>query len=665
MCGIAGFIDLQRQTVPAGARRLALMNGLLAHRGPDGDGTWIDARGSVGVTHRRLSIIDIAAGQQPMIDEESGCVIVFNGEIYNFRELRAELGDSRFHTHSDTEVILRAWLRWGERCVDHLRGMFAFALFDPRQDILFCARDRFGIKPFYTARVAGVLHFASEAKALLPFLPSCETDDEGLQDYLTFQLCLEGKTLFKGVQELEPAHTLTVSGGTERRSRYWEIYYDLDFTHDAAWFHERLREHLDESIGLHLRADVPIGAYVSGGIDSSLMAGLATRQSGPMTGFTGRFAEGPAYDESHHAQTVADHLGMTLHQRTITSQDFIDHIGKVIYHLDSPAAGPGAFSQYMVSQLAAQHRKVVLGGQGGDEIFGGYTRYLIAYFEQCIKAAIDGTMGGRDFVVTYESIIPNLSALRSYKPMLQEFWRDGLFDPMDQRYFRLVNRAPHAGSAVRWTLFNGYSPYEAFLRVFNGQNVRKQSYFDLMTHFDFKTLLPALLQVEDRVSMAHGLEARVPMLDHPLVEFAATIPANVKFKDGQLKRTLVHVARDVLPASITERTDKMGVPTPFNDWARGPIREFLGDTFGTAAARTRAHVDNSLVMSQFERDGQFGRSLWGMLSLELWQQAFHDRHIRFDPDEEVPLTVGHAGPRPVDGTTEGWSAKARSGELGK
>ncbi len=648
MCGIAGFIDLQRKPVEAGSQRLALMDRLLAHRGPDGRGAWLDPRESVGLVHRRLSIIDVAGGAQPMIDEDSGCVLVFNGEIYNFVEIREALGRDRFRTESDSEVILRAWLRWGPRCVDHFRGMFAFALWDPRQDILFCARDRFGIKPFYTCEIGGVLYFASEAKALLPFLDRCETDEAGLQDYLTFQLCLEGKTLFRHVEELQPGHTLTVSTGTVRRARYWEIYYDLDFTHRAEWFQEQLTGHLHDSMRLHRRADVPIGAYVSGGIDSSLMAALATGQGESLMGFTGRFDEGSAYDESHHAREVARHLGMTLHEKTITSSDFVDHIGKVIYHLDSPAAGPGAFSQYMVSQMAAGHRKVVLGGQGGDEIFGGYTRYLVAYFEQCIKAAIDGTMQGRNFVVTYESIIPNLSALRNYKPMLQEFWRDGLFDPMDQRYFRLINRAPQAGQAIRWQQFGAYSPYDTFLRVFNGENVRKQSYFDLMTHFDFKTLLPALLQVEDRVSMAHGLEARVPMLDHPLVEFAATIPADVKFTNGQLKRTLVDVAKTVLPSSITERTDKMGFPTPFNEWARGPIRDFLHGVFDAAPARHRRYIDNTRVLGQIDHDGQYGRNLWGLLSLELWQQAFHDRHRPFAADDLFPLeAVPPGAPRSV------------------
>ncbi len=637
MCGIAGFIDLQRRPVEAGSQRLALMNRILAHRGPDGDGEWQDERGAVGLMHRRLSIIDIQTGQQPMVDPESGCVIVFNGEIYNFVEIREQLGRDRFRTTSDTEVILRAWLRWGPRCVDHLRGMFAFAIFDPRQDVLYCARDRFGIKPFYTTEVNGVLYFASEAKALLPFLPTCETDEAGLQDYLAFQLCLSGKTLFRGVHELQPGHTLTISRGSVQTSRYWEVYYDLDFSHDARWFQERMRALLEESTALHLRADVPLGAYISGGVDSSLIAALASRQDSGLIGFTGRFNEGPEFDESHHARAVADHLGVTLYEREITAQDFMREIGRVMYHLDFPVAGPGAFPQFMMSELASRHRKVVLGGQGGDEIFGGYARYLVAYFEQCIKAAIDGTMQGRNFVVTYESIIPNLSALQNYKPMLQEFWRDGLFAPMDERYFRLINRAPHLGNAVRWEQLGDYSPYAAFSQVFNGENVRKQSYFDLMTHFDFKTLLPALLQVEDRMSMAHGLESRVPMLDHPLVEFAATIPANVKFTDGRLKHALVEVARDVLPASVVNRTDKMGFPTPFTTWARGPIREFLHSVFDTRVARERQFLDNSHVLHMVERDGRFGRNLWGLLSLEIWQQTFHDQHRAFVPERGIEV----------------------------
>ena len=213
---------------------------------------------------------------------------------------------------------------------------------------------------------------------------------------------------------------------------------------------------------------------------------------------------------------------------------------------------------------------MILGGQGGDEIFGGYTRYLIAYFEQCIKAAIDGTMHSGNFVVTYESIIPNLVALRNYKPLLQEFWRDGLFEDLDARYFRLINRAPHLDGEVDFDALGDYSPFETFQEIFNGDNVGHESYFDKMTHFDFKTLLPALLQVEDRVSMAHGLESRVPLLDHALVELAATIPADVKFKDGTMKHVFKQATRSLVPDAIAERKDKMGFPVPLHEWMRRP-----------------------------------------------------------------------------------------------
>jgi asparagine synthase (glutamine-hydrolysing) len=277
-----------------------------------------------------------------------------------------------------------------------------------------------------------------------------------------------------------------------------------------------------------------------------------------------------------------------------------------------------------VSQLASRHRKVALGGQGGDEIFGGYTRYLLAYFEQCIKAAIDGTTNNGNFIVTYESIIPNLVALRNYKPMMQEFWRGGLFDEMDKRYFRLINRSPQLDGEVRWEKLGEYSPYESFRAIFNSSNVGRRSYFDLMTHFDFKTLLPALLQIEDRMSMAHGLESRVPLLDHPIVEFAATVPANVKFKDGTMKHLFKNTFHSYLPEAIVARQDKMGFPTPLVEWVRGDAREFVLDTLSSRAATERELVDNARVARLLEKEPRFGRKIWGLLSLEIWQQQFHD-----------------------------------------
>jgi asparagine synthase (glutamine-hydrolysing) len=639
MCGIAGVANLNGQPLPDLAGRLGLMNDLIAHRGPDGQGTWAHERGHTGFTHRRLSIIDVETGAQPMHDGDGAC-LTYNGEIYNYVELRDVLGRSRFVTTSDTEVILRAYAKWGDGCLDRLRGMFAFALWDGRNDRLFCARDRFGIKPFYYAIVDGVLHFGSEVKAIVPFLDRVETDVAALKDYLAFQLCLDGKTLFDGVQELLPGHCLVAENGSVTVRRWWDVQYESDFAHTERYFSDRLCELVEGSVDVHLRSDVPLGAYVSGGVDSGVIASLgAERYGGDFVGFNGRFLDGPSYDESAYARDVAEHAGFDLHVADIGPDDFIEHLSDIVYHLDYPVAGPGSFPQYMVSRLAAQHVKVVLGGQGGDEIFGGYARYLIAYFEQCIKAAIDGTMSNGNFVVTYESIIPNLATLREYKPLLQQFWRDGLFGELDERYFRLVDRAPALANAIDVDSLGSYEPFETFRSIFRADNVGKQSYFDSMTHFDFKTLLPGLLQVEDRVSMAWGLESRVPFIDHEIVEFAATMPADVKFKDGQLKHVLRAALGGSLPDSVLNRTDKMGFPVPLQEWTRGPVYEFICDTFAGRGLERHYLKPGYDPRALASREGKFSRSLWGLLSLELWQQRFHDRRPEWAALREASTTI--------------------------
>jgi len=606
------------------------MNKLQCHRGPDGEGIWQHTREHVGFAHRRLSIIDLtAAAAQPMTNG-TGNWITYNGEIYNYVELRKELGPENFITQSDTEVILHAYRKWGTDCVKHLRGMFAFALWDDRKQELFCARDRFGIKPFYYTIVGNVFYFASEIKALLPFVEHIETNLEAFKEYLTFQFCLAGKTLFKGIHELLPGYVLSVINGQVQISRYWEVYYNLDFHHTATYFEEQIRELVTDSVCIHLRSDVPVGAYLSGGLDSSIVASLASRESSKeFLTFTGKFSFSSEYDESAYARELASWCGFEVHEIDITVRDFIENIRKVIYHLDYPVAGPGSFPQYMVSQLASRYRKVVLGGQGGDEIFGGYVRYLIAYFEQCIKGAIEGTLHTGNFIVTYESIIPNLTALQGYKPMLQEFWREGLFEDLDRRYFRLVNRAPLLKDEINWQALNDYSPYDTFRAIFRGKNVQKESYFDLMTHFDFKTLLPALLQIEDRVSMAHSLESRVPMLDHPLVELVATIPSSIKFRDGMMKRVLKDAMRSFLPQVIIERKDKMGFPVPLTEWINGEARDFIYDVFSSRKALTRDLVNNKKVLEGLSQEPKFGRKIWGLLCLELWHQEFHDKEAEF------------------------------------
>ena len=406
MCSIAGICNFKRTKIPNVRKKLEVMNELQAHRGPDGEGIWIHNNQNIGLAHRRLSIIDIANGKQPMSDE-GGNWVCFNGEIYNYVELREELG-YKCKTTSDTEVILHAYRKWGEDCVSHFSGMFAFALWDEKEQKLFCARDPFGIKPFYYYLQGDTFYFASEAKALLPFVPSVETDSKAFSDYLVFQFCLEGRTLFKDIFELKPAHCVSLSENGLKDRRYWQVYYRPDLDHTEKYFSEKLEAHFLDSLKYHIRSDVPVGGYVSGGVDSSITSSIASDLlDRNFEGFTGKFSIGPEYDESGYAQEVANQKGFQLYQIDIGPQDFIDNMEKVMYHLDTPIAGPGSFSQYMVSSLASKYRKVVLGGQGGDEIFGGYTRYLVAYFEQCIKGAIDGTMNSGKFVVTYQSIIPN------------------------------------------------------------------------------------------------------------------------------------------------------------------------------------------------------------------------------------------------------------------
>jgi asparagine synthase (glutamine-hydrolysing) len=632
MCGISGILSTTLSPINNLTHQLRVMNSLQAHRGPDAQTHWANKNECIGLAHQRLSIIDLETGNQPMSDEY-GRTICYNGEVYNYVELRNELKSFySFKTASDTEVILAAYAKWGKNCVNKLRGMFAFVIWDEKEKTLFAARDRFGIKPFYYTLQKNTFYFASEVKTLLPFIDEVKVNPKALKDYLYFQLYLGDYTLFQDIHELPPAHSLVVKNGKVEIDRYWEIYYTPDFDHSFTYFSKTLHELLYESTRLHTRSDVPIGSYISGGVDSSIIASIASKNSlnnNEFVGFTGKFTYSDLYDESYYAREAANKRNIKLYEIDITSNDFINTIEKVIYHLDYPIAGPGAFPQYHVSKLAAKHRKVVLGGQGGDEIFGGYTRYLIAYFEQCIKGAIDNSLKNGNFIVTYESIIPNLVSLQNYKPLLKEFFKEGLFDPIENRYFKLINRGPDLKSEINWKELGDHSPFENFVKIFNGNNVGKESYFDKMTHFDFKTLLPALLQVEDRMSMAHGLESRVPFLDHPLVEFAATMPADVKFKDGTLKRILIDTMKNDLPDAIINRKDKMGFPVPLNEWLGKELKTFVNDIFGSAKAKTRPYFNNTEIINGLQTENKFGRKAWGLLSLEIWYRQFYDNQHKF------------------------------------
>ncbi|MFM1975924.1 MAG: hypothetical protein RL145_770 [Pseudomonadota bacterium] len=631
MCGIAGAATLNSEPIPLLSRRLERMGELIAHRGPDGAGQWREPSDKVGLAHRRLSIIDLSnAASQPMIGD-GDIVICFNGEIYNFIELRAELLASYpFKTQSDTETILAAYNRWGIDCVSHLRGMFAFVIWDAKLQRLFCARDQGGIKPFYYAIHDNVFYFASEAKALLPFLPSVEVDPEGLSEYFAFQFSVTDKTLFKGISQLRAGHLAIVSNGNVSVRQYWDMKFEPDFDRTASSFHEEIEATISDSVRLHLRADVPVGAYVSGGVDSSLIAGLA--QQHEMSGglaFHGKFLEYPGYDESPYARAAGRHYGLDVREVALTYKDFESTIEDVIYHLDFPTAGPGSFPQYHVSKLAAQSVKVVLGGQGGDEIFGGYSRYLVGYFEEAFKAEVEGR--GGSLRPSLQDIAPNLNQLASYKPMLKKQMASGLFDPLSERYFRIVNRTGEAGKAV----YSSAWDMDYVQQVYRDAFVERQGNVDLhpmdaMTRFDFKFLLPALLQVEDRMSMAHGIESRLPFVDVPVIELAAKIPGHIKYPGGELKAMLRGSFLNGLPPEILARTDKQGFPTPFPEWMSGELAAWVNDVFSTQAARSRPYYDAKQILNDIGAEQSFARRLWGLLCLELWQRRFIDRVWRFE-----------------------------------
>jgi asparagine synthase (glutamine-hydrolysing) len=628
MCGIAGIVSLNKNLITNLSDKLKVMSNILIHRGPDGNGQWSNKKNYLGFMHRRLTIIDLAeTANQPMVANK-GTVITYNGEIYNYKELQKSLGTRWiFETNSDTECILAAYDQFEDDCVNHFRGMFAFALWDEKKQRLLCARDRFGIKPFYYCIVNNIFYFASEAKALLPFLLSIKTNESALAEYLTFQYTIGEKTLFEGINQLLPGHILIIEDGKINIKKYWDITYNIDYENKSNYFYKKSRELLQDSVLLHGQSDVPVACYISGGVDSSLIYNIAkSNKSSSPFGFHGKFSEYPGYDESPFAKIAMKNEEENLKIIDIKSEHFEKYFEKVIYHLDFPNAGPGSFAQFMVSKLAAKYVKVVLGGQGGDEIFGGYARYVIAYLEQSLKAAIDGNYKNGNFVVTIESIIPNLGLLKEYKPLIKKFWSKNLFDPMDERYFNLIERSAEMGTVIDWTSLNTSQVKNDFLSIFNNSdNIKKDAYFDKMTHFDFKCLLPALLQVEDRMSMAHGIESRVPFLDHPLVEFVATIPADIKFKGGKMKNILKEAFVKEIPYSISHRRDKMGFPVPLIEWFNCELKEFVIDILSTMVKKKRPFINSDILLKNFGKETIFSRKTWALLSLEMWYQNFHDK----------------------------------------
>lgn len=629
MCGICGIyhFDRERQVDGAALRR---MTDTIQHRGPDDSGTLED--GNLGLGHLRLSIIDLSeAAHQPMCDESGRYWIIYNGEIYNYVELRQQLLDQGFalFSNSDTEVILRLYMQEGPSALEKLNGMFSLVIWDKQERTLFAARDRLGIKPFYYFKDENSFVFGSEIKAVLASgLLRAAVNPEGMADYLTFQFCLDEKTLFEGVRKLEPGCWLRLkSDGSLLVQPYWKLDFTVDSDHTAEYFETQLKRLLEDAVRIQLRADVPVGAHLSGGLDSSTITCLAASLlEQPIHTFSGGFKESERYDETRFARLAAAAAGSTHHEIFPEAQDFVALMPRLMAAMDEPAAGPGIFPQLMVSQLAKENVKVVLGGQGGDEVFGGYTRYLVAYLEECIRGGIQGTQEDARYVVSFDTILPNLTQLGGYEPMLRHFWRDGLFDSQEARYYRLVDRGSEMKPLLSETLIlpgGGYDTLQAFSDIFNTGGLK--SYINKMTRFDLLTLLPALLQVEDRTSMLVSLESRVPLLDHRIVELAASMPPRIKFEGGRSKHIFRKVVSRLLPKPIIERNDKMGFPVPLSEWyQREPVRGFVRETLLSQKAKQRGWFRPEAVEPLLESERAFGRSVWGLLCLELWAQAYLD-----------------------------------------
>ncbi len=628
MCGIAGIVSKRKN---AGEREVAVrsMMEILSHRGPDGEGFY--SSGDVSVGHKRLSIIDVQHGQQPMLSEDGRHVLVLNGEIYNYIELRHDLLQKgiQFRTVSDTEVLLQILVLEGVKGIDRLNGMFAFAFFDLQENTFLLCRDRMGIKPLYFSHSEDDLFFSSEIKAFIRSgLIAPEVNPVALQEYLTYQFCLGERTMFRNINKIEPGHYIVGKNGRiEKIVKYWDTNFSVDNYHNEDYFEEQLLSLLYDAVKLQMRSDVPVGVYLSGGIDSTAIAVLAADLLGKGLGaFHGKFMEGPSYDESEYARLVSDSTDSAYHEVVPTLDDFMREFRGLIYALDEPVAGPGAFPQLMVSKQASNHVKVILGGQGGDELFCGYARYLIGYLEQALKGSIFETQEEGKHLVSLHTIIKSLPMLKPYLPLMTTFWQKGLFEEMDARYFRLINRSPNLDELITRELYESFDKnilFEAFKKVFN--HPQTLSYINKMTHFDLKTLLPSLLQVEDRVSMAASIESRVPLLDHRIIDLVTTMPPSIKFNEGQTKYIFKKSLRNKVPAEIMNRKDKMGFPVPLKEWMRDhKFRSFVQDTMGSQRAKQRGIFKPETVSRLLEEDVNFGRPLWGMLSLEVWYQTFMD-----------------------------------------
>jgi asparagine synthase (glutamine-hydrolysing) len=640
------------------------MGGVLAHRGPDESGFHLEDQAALA--HRRLSIIDLASGQQPMCNEDRSVWIVYNGEIYNHADLRPtlEAAGHRYRTRSDTETVLHAYERWGADCVHRFRGMFAFAIWDGRRERLLLARDRLGIKPLYWARAGDRILFASEIKAILESgLVEARAREERLPEQLSTRYLSGPETLFSGIEKLLPGHTLCFEHGEVTIRQYWDVPVSHAGAGDRrAPSHRevvsRFRDLLEESVSLRLMSDVPLGVFLSGGIDSSVVAALMARRVGrPIETFSVAFDE-RAFSELEYSRQVAQAIGAIRHEVVIGDDDFFGALPRLVWHEDEPIAHPSSVPLYFVSRLAREHVTVVLTGEGSDELLAGYGKYPRALWNWRLGAAWSRLVPGVMRSAVAARVVPHLPARlrrqvrRSFLSVAHTpeatFFDNFAAVPIDAQRRLLAGRlVPLARPDLA---------YGASLEWF-GRSATASSLLDRMLYTDIKTYLVELLMKQDQMSMATSIESRVPFLDHVLVEFAARLPARYKLSGFSTKRILREAARDLLPASILSRP-KMGFPVPFARWARegwqGVLREVLLDRHTLERGLVSGPAVSALIDDHAAGRVEGGDILWSLLNLELWYRTFIDGGgVQVLPSAAGRAGNPHVGPvRPIaaDGT---------------
>ncbi|MEX2317845.1 MAG: asparagine synthase (glutamine-hydrolyzing) [Pirellulales bacterium] len=626
MCGIAGmmYADPRQPVDPAALRQMAAT---IAHRGPDAEACWTQP--GIGLVHRRLSIIDLAGGDQPMGNEDGSIQVVFNGEIYNYRALRVELEQKghRFSTNSDTEVLVHLYEEVGEELVHRLRGMFAFALWDERNRRLLLARDRVGLKPLYYYRDREKLLFGSEIKPLLVDLTVDRSiDAAALEDYLTFGVITGQRSIFRSIQKLPPGHTLSISPGEFESSprRYWRLHCDADESLSVSDWLDAVRAKFVETVTAHRIADVPVGAFLSGGLDSSAVtAAFVESGAGDIQTFSIGFQD-ERFSELPYARHVAKRFG-TRHVEQIVTPEAVQSLDDLVTYYDEPFADPSAIPTMSVARLARQYVKVVLSGDGGDEAFGGYARYAHDLKEAAVRAWLPGFVR-RSLLGPMSRIWPRTDWLPRQMRLKSALTNLSLDDSFAYANTISVCRAPLRRSLLHPNVrgqLNGHCPESQVVNAFeppSGDPLRG------MIASDIAMLLPDdFLTKVDRASMAVGLEVRPPLVDHEFLELSARIPSSLKVRGGETKWLFKQMCDGWLPDEVVHRP-KQGFDIPVDDWLRGPLRDVFEANVLSRSAKVSQLIDQSNVRRVYDahlrRSGRYGNTLWAILVLGAWAERY-------------------------------------------